>query len=235
MIFLCFSSKDRKKIAESIFYHIHNIGLPIWYDRNEILMGDDRDYKNFVEGVDCCEYAIVVLSPNAINSICANEEIELIYSKFSKKEMYVFPVFYNIQAKDIPEQYAWTKKLVYKELNDLTDSRGLCNHVICKVLNDIIKKLKYKKINDFFRALSDPLKTLVSNYISTDYGNYNARAALLYAGMLFIESYEKPLPDYCKKGMEFLFNETKLSLPLDWRETLIFERLFIIMTNYYLS
>ena len=46
MIFLCFSSKDRKKIAESIFYHIHNIGLPIWYDRNEILMGDDRDYKN---------------------------------------------------------------------------------------------------------------------------------------------------------------------------------------------
>lgn len=53
----------------------------------------------------------------------------------------------------------------------------------------------------------------------------------MYAGMLFIESCEKPLLDYCKKGMEFLFNETKLSLPLDWRETVIFERLFIIMTN----
>ena len=58
MIFLCFSSKDRYEIVESIYYHIKNIGIPVWYDRNEILMGDDRDYKNFVEGVDSCKYSI---------------------------------------------------------------------------------------------------------------------------------------------------------------------------------
>ena len=235
MIFLCFSSKDRTRIAESIFYHIHNIGLSIWYDRNEILMGDDRNYKNFVEGVDSCEYAIIVLSQNAINSVCANEEIDLIHNKFLKKETYIFPVFYNITARDIPNKYDWMTELVYKELNDSTDSRGLCNHVVCKVLNDILQNLKYNDINSIVSFLGEPLKELIESYISTDTGNYNARAALLYSGMLFMKKQNPGIPDYCEKGITFLFNETKLSLPLDWREILIFERLFIIMANYYLS
>lgn len=235
MIFLCFSSKDRAKLAESIFYHIHNIGLPIWYDRNEILMGDDRDYKNFVEGVDNCRYSIIVLSPNAIDSVCANEEIDLIYNKFLNKGTYVFPVFYNIAASDVPVKYDWMKKLVYKELNDSIDSRGLCNHVICKVLNDAIQNLEHKEINSIVSVINEPLKGLIKSYISTDKGNFNARAALLYSGMLFIKEQISSMPDYCEKGMAFLFNETKLSLPLDWRETLIFERLFIIMANHYLS
>lgn len=235
MIFICFSSKDRAVIAESIFYHIHNIGLPVWYDRNEILMGDNRDYKNFVEGVENSEYAVIVLSPNSIESICANEEIDLIHNRFKKKETYVFPVFFDIKANEVPEKYAWMKKLVYKELESSTDSRGLCNHVVCKVLNDFIEKLQYRDIDCLLPILPKPLKALLESYTSTDSGNYNARAALLYAGMLFITSSDKAYPDYCEKGLRYLFSETKLSLPLDWRESLIFERLFIIMANYYLS
>ncbi len=234
MIFLCFSSKDRSNIAEAIFYHIHNIGLPIWYDRNEILMGNNRDYKNFVEGVESCKYAIIVLSYNAINSVCANEEIDLLYEKYKKQETYIFPVFYNIIAQDVPEKYNWMKKLVYKELDSSTDVRGLCNHVICKVLEEKIQTMKYKALVEITSEITEPLQTLIKSYISVDNGNFNARAALLYAGMLFIEKHSNA-PKYCEKGMTFLFNETKLSLPLDWREILIFERLFIIMANYYLS
>lgn len=234
MIFLCFSSKDRGAIAEAVFYHIHNLGLPVWYDRNEILMGDDRDYKNFVDGVDSCKYAVIILSPNAINSICANEEIDLLYDKFLKRETYIFPVFFNITAQNIPDKYAWMKKLVYKELDGSTDSRGLCNHIVCKALEDSIQTMEYKGLADLVVRFTEPLKTLTQSYISTDTGNFNARAALLYAGMLFIKEHCS-LPEYCERGITFLFNETKLSLPLDWRETLIFERLFIIMANHYLS
>ena len=235
MIFLCFSSKDRASIAESIFYHIRNMGLPIWYDRNEIIMGDNRDYKNFVEGVESSNYAVIILSPNSIKSVCANEEIDLIYKRFKKKKTYVFSVFYNIKAERIPEKYSWMKRLVYKELDPSTDSRSLCNHIVCKVLNDYIQKLPYRGVNQFAALLQEPLKTLLTNYNSTDAGNYNARAALLYAGMLFIKNSGKIFPDYCEKGLNLLFSETKLSLPMDWRESLIFERLFVIMANYYLS
>ena len=231
MIFLCFSSKDRYDIVESIFYHIKNLGISVWYDRNEILMGDDRDYKNFVEGVDSCKYAIIILSPNSIESVCANEEIDLIYNRFKNGKVYVFPVFYNIAANEVPEKYLWMKKLVYKELNISIDSRGLCNHVICKYLLDQVKLLKYQSINEL-KNLSIPfLSLIIDSYSEVDGKNYNARIALLYSAVLYIKN-QYHIPEYCIKGMQYLFNETKLNLPIDLRETIIFERLFIISVNY---
>lgn len=95
MIFLCFSSKDRYDIIESIYYHLKNIGIKIWYDRNEILMGDNRKYKNFIEGVESCNYAVIILSPNSIESVCANEEIDLIYNRFLAKKC-MFSQFFII-------------------------------------------------------------------------------------------------------------------------------------------
>ena len=61
-VFLCFSSKDRYEIVESIYYHLKNFGVSVWYDRAEILMGDNRNQKNFTEGVCRC---------NLYSRICA--------------------------------------------------------------------------------------------------------------------------------------------------------------------
>lgn len=231
MIFLCFSSKDRYDIVESIYYHIKNIGIPVWYDRNEILMGDNRDYKNFIEGVDSCKYAVIILSPNSIASVCANEEIDLIYKRYKAGESYVFPVFYNIAASEIPPKYHWMKKLVYKELNISIDSRGLCNHIICKYLLDQISQLKFKSLLES-KKQSDPfLVSIIDSYLQIDGNNYNSRIALLYSAILYIKKKYHP-PEYCIKGAQYLFNETKLNLPMDLRETIIFERLFIISSNY---
>lgn len=112
MIFFCFSSKDRITIVEAILFHITNYELPVWYDRYKMLMGDERDYKNFEEGVGGCKYAIIIVSPNAIESICAQEEIELIYRRYIKGDMTVFPIFYNIKANELPEKLRWMTQLV---------------------------------------------------------------------------------------------------------------------------
>lgn len=61
-------------------------------------MGDQRNYKNFVEGVGLCNYAIIILSPNSIVSKCANEEISLIKEKHENGQMVVFPIFFNVKA-----------------------------------------------------------------------------------------------------------------------------------------
>ena len=86
-----------------------NYELPVWYDRQQMLLGDNRDYKNFTEGVDKASYFIIVLSPNSIASVCANEEIELIRKKHLNTNVVVFPLFYNINACDIPNEYSWMK------------------------------------------------------------------------------------------------------------------------------
>lgn len=236
MVFLCFSSKDRENISESVYYHLNNIGIEVWYDRKEILMGDNRDYKNFVEGVDSCNYGIIILSPNSIASYCANEEIDLMYKKYKSGEMHIFPVFYNLLSTQIPEKYQWMKKLVYKELDITKDSRGLCNHIACKVLKDEIEKnCQYKTISEISHNSSGFIKELTLSYLETDGNNYNSRITLLYSGILYLNNLESiKMPLICEKGSTYLFNETKLNLLMDLRETLIFERLFILAVNLFL-
>lgn len=236
MIFLCFSSKDRNVFAESIYYHLSNFGLNSWYDRKEILMGDNREYKNFIEGVESCEYSVIVLSPNSIESICANEEIELIHKRFLKGKTYVFPVFFNILAADIPDKYSWMKKLVYKELDNTQDSRGLCNHIICKVLKDKLEHCPYPSLEKLRNNCKDKfLSTLLNKYFEIDGLNYNARISMLYTGTIYISSRvdTKDLPLYFSKGSNLLFDETKLNLKMDLRETRIFETLFALLVNDY--
>jgi len=41
-----------------------------------MLLGDKRNYKNFIEGIVQTKYAIVVMSKNSIESIYVAEEME---------------------------------------------------------------------------------------------------------------------------------------------------------------
>lgn len=238
MIFFCFSSKDRLQIVEAMLFHITNYELPVWYDRHKMLMGDDRDYKNFDEGVCQCEYAITIVSPNAIASICAQEEMELIRKRYEADEMTVFPVFYNMKASELPVQLQWMTKLVYKELDASTDAHSACNHIICRVLLDELEKYRIKSINDFLvfcrnnSALNYPAK-LLKAYCKVSDDNRDAQVTLLYAVCLYIRTRYNlnDVPAFYYAGVDRLFDETRLHLPVDLRETLIFERLTLLLTN----
>lgn len=192
MLFFCFSSKDRHSIVESILFHLTNYGLPVWYDRHKMLLGDERDNKNFDEGVKACNYSIIILSANTIASECANEEIDLIYQRYKQHKMYVFPIFFNIKASQLPEKYCWMKRLVYKELTVANDSRSACNHIICKVTLDELQKYKIKTINEYLKLYKNNkafsyLTELIDSYCKISDENYNAQIALLYAGCLYIK------------------------------------------------
>lgn len=41
-IFLGFAAKDRYTVAESLLYHLENYGVPVWYDRHDLIIGDNR-------------------------------------------------------------------------------------------------------------------------------------------------------------------------------------------------
>lgn len=60
-IFICFSAKDRYDIVQPVVYHLENYGIDVWYDRHEMVMGDDRLKKNIEEGAGKCEYALIIL------------------------------------------------------------------------------------------------------------------------------------------------------------------------------
>lgn len=56
MIFLCFSSKDRYTIVESVLYHLRNYGLETWYDYHTLILGDNKYEQNIKNGVEKCKF-----------------------------------------------------------------------------------------------------------------------------------------------------------------------------------
>lgn len=238
MLFFCFSSKDRLSIVESLLFHLDEYCIPIWYDRREMLMSDQRDYKNFVEGVENSTYAVIFLSPNSIRSKCANEEIELIKLKHEKGDIIVFPIFFDIGADFIPQKYAWMKKLVYKELRQGMDTLGACNHIVCKILLDELNRYPISSFHEYKDTYTNTpmhhfLIQLLTSYEKIYKSNFNARMALLYSIYVYISSTFdlRQLPLFYYRGIEYLFDQTKLSLPIEQRELLIMERLILLLIN----
>ena len=77
------------------------------------------------------------------------------------------------------------------------------------------------------------LYTHIQSYLTTYKGNYNARISLLYSICKYIISlYDiSNIPQYYYQGINHLFSQTKLSLPVENRELLIMERSFLLLIN----
>ncbi|MEY8238545.1 toll/interleukin-1 receptor domain-containing protein [Lachnospiraceae bacterium 66-29] len=239
-LFICFSAKDRYNIVQPIVYHLKNYGVNVWYDRYEMVMGDDRFKKNIEEGAGKCGYALIVLSPNTINSVCATEEINILKSRYYKKEIIVFPVLYELKPCDIPPKFGWISNLIFKEVNRTTGTLEICNHIACKITNDIIDNCRYKTIEEIVNSnlnLPKPIKSLLEKYTKIDNANLNSRVALLYATyIIIVESYNLAIAVLCEvptKAFERLFTETLLNLTVDYRELWLLENSMCILIEYY--
>lgn len=239
-LFICFSAKDRYDIVQPIVYHLKNYGINVWYDRYEMVMGDDRLKKNLEEGAGKCRYALIILSQNTINSLCATEEIQILESRFYRGEVTIFPVLYELKPCEIPPKFRWINKLIFKEANRTTGTLEICNHIACKITHDILSNCKYKTIKEVVSnnlALPKSVKSLLNKYTKIDNANLNSRIALLYATYIIIAESrnitESPLCDIPSKIYERLFTETLLNLTVDYRELWLLENSMCILIEYY--
>jgi len=238
-IFICLSSKDRQKVVESIMYHMANFGFALWYDRHKMVLGDKRNYKNFIEGIVQTEYAIIVMSENSIESICVAEEMEYLKKEYDKEQITIFPIFYNILPEDLPIRYQWLTKLVYKELNEKTGSLQTCNHIITKILSDELKKWRYQTLHELLYFIETNnqdkyITNMLKAYLEISGENHNARISILYSMCIYLSINIKTIdmfPQYYWKGFERIFSYTKLNLDTDLRETLILETQLMILIN----
>lgn len=245
-IFIAFSAKDRYSIAEPLVYHLKNYGINVWYDRNEILLSDNRIQKNLVEGAAGCKYAIAIISKNTDNSVCAMEELSIVESRYRQGVVTVFPILYEIPAQLIPDKLLWVKEIIFKEVDHSSGTRGVCNHIACKITRDILEKYTYKCILDCQEKAPMILPTvtheLLKTYQTVDCDNINSRVTLLYAAYLsIIHSDDKtegllhfPESHMASKIFERLFAETRLNIKVDYREIWLLENAICILVNNYI-
>jgi len=242
-LFICFAAKDRYDVVQSIVYHLKNYGVNIWYDRYELVMGDDRIKKNIEEGVGKCEYALIILTKNTANSMCATEEIAVLESRYRNKEVVIFPILYELKPYDIHHKFEWIKTLIFKEINRGTGTLEICNHIACKVTFDILDNCKYRTIkevvNDKLQLLPTIVVSLLDKYTKIDNANLNSRVTLLYATYLIICESENLIRGHLfeipYKVFERLFSETLLNLSIDYRELWLLENSMCILIECYIE
>lgn len=240
-MFICFSAKDRYDIVQPVVYHLKNYGINVWYDRYEMVMGDDRFAKNITEGAGGCRYALIILSPNTIDSVCATEEIKVLESRYRKNEVVVFPVLFEVKPCNIPSKFSWIKNLIFKEVDRTTGSLEICNHIACKITQDMLSSCKYISIGEIINAnlpIPKSVNSLLIKYMQIDSANLNSRVTLLYAIYTILQSdvlITDLVFDVPTKAFERLFNETLLNLTIDYREIWLLENSLCILINYYVT
>lgn len=242
-IFICFAAEDRYEVAEPIVYHIKNYGFPIWYDRTELLMGDNRIQKNLIEGAGQSKYVIAVISRNSVSSECFMEELELVKKRFYKCEVTIFPVIYEISPKTLPDSLQWICNLIYKEISKCSGTREICNHIACKITKDLLAIYKYNTLKSLMRNCNIPIlvKKLIETYLSIDFENINARISILYATYLSIQnvyldkSININLINLISKIFTRLIDETRLNIKTDYRELWLLENALCLFINNYLE
>ena len=145
-----------------------------------------------------------------------------------------------MSPKDIPLALQWIKELIYKEVDKSTGTLEICNHIACKITDDILKNYHYQSISDFLNhndTLLPPLiHKLLNRYQSIDCENLNSRVTLLYATYLNIIHSKNVHIDatttIVSKTFERLFSETRLNLIIDYRELWLLENCICILINY---
>lgn len=239
-VFICFSAKDRYNIAQPIVYHLKNYGINVWYDRHEMVMGDDRIKRNIEEGAGKCRYAIIILSPNTLDSICATEEIKTLELRHYQKEVVIFPVLYELKPCDIPQKFIWISNLIFKEVTQATGTLEICNHIACKITQDMLEYCKCKSIQDIINSnlpLPKTVNSLLKQYSKIDNANLNSRITMLYSAYItIIESNNSRKSSLCQipsKVFERLFSETLLNLAIDYRELWLLENSMCILIEHY--
>ena len=241
-IFICFAAEDRYKIVEPIVYHLKNYGINTWYDRHTLLMGDNRVQKNLNEGVTKCKYALIILSKDTEQSICAMEEISIIKERCQNGDVTIFPVLFEISPNNIPYNLQWIKEFIYKEVNRHSGTLEICNNIACKITSDMIALCPYKTIQDilgYSESMYPLLHSLIYKYQKIDNNNLNSRVTMLYATYLVIIHSENindnPTIHLISTIFERLFSETQLNLKIDYRELWLLENSLCLLVNSYFT
>lgn len=240
-VFVCFSATDRYEIVQPIVYHLNNYGISVWYDRYEMVMGDNRYKKNIIDGAGKCRYALIILSANTINSKCATEEIKILESRYHKNEVVIFPVLFETNPNNIPPAFGWIKKLIFKEVKRETGTLEVCNHIACKITQDMLSNCRHKSITEIINTdllLPKTVVVLLQKYTQIDNANLNGRVGLLYAIYIILQNsnfFIMPFDAIPVKIFERLFTETQLNLRVDYREIWLLENSLCLLIDYYLT
>lgn len=202
-------------------------------------MGDDYADTFYRGGICQCRYSVVILSEDTRKSPCQLKELQIIEELHDRGLMTVFPLLYEIDADKLPDRLIWMRKLIFREVSRSSGTREVCNHIACRLAEDIVDECSCPSLNELSSGTIDTVPpataAIIDAYLEMDPGNINGRISMLYAAFLslMVNKPDKLSHAFPSKLFGRLFNETKLNLEMDYRETWLAEnalRIAILQT-----
>lgn len=104
-VFLSHACKNKATLVDSLHGCLAKLGVTVWYDTTELEWGDNWKEK-IHEGLQKCQFAIVVLSPEFINREWTEKELfELLNRQDERNHKLVLPLLYNLTIEEMKERY----------------------------------------------------------------------------------------------------------------------------------
>lgn len=234
-VFFCFSGKDRLLYAQSLNFHLKNLGIDVWYDYEKLLLGDDGDFVNIEEGVEQSKIFLLFISENLFKSTGAMLELEVIKNKVDKSQKIILiPILCEISSAQIPEKYMWISDYIYGEMTiDIdTGTYDLSIDILKRLLNETVKSVEKQNLLTLDNIKIDNyLESLIYFYNTTDKNYLSVRITLLYTMILYCVEKFNIQDNVINYASRFIFNKIKLNIQPVLKEVICMELILLILID----
>lgn len=110
-VFISHASKDKLAAVNDIKNEIHALGVNVWYDADRIEWGDSLSAV-IDNGLQRCEFGIIVISRSYFNSKWCNRELKtLVDRNFDNGRKVILPLLLNVTISEAIKKYPFLEDI----------------------------------------------------------------------------------------------------------------------------
>lgn len=99
-LFISHASEDKAAFVEPLVVALRDRGLPVWYDRHELTLGDDLRRK-VDQGLLACRFGVVVLSPAFLGKRWPEAELSALFALEGDGHKRILPVRHRLTHAEL--------------------------------------------------------------------------------------------------------------------------------------
>ena len=102
-VFVSYASEDREDVVEPLVQHLSDLGLEVWYDQEQLQVGD-RLRREIERGLARCRFGVVVLSPSFLSKHYPTMELDGLAQREHDGQNLILPVWHGITAEQLRQE-----------------------------------------------------------------------------------------------------------------------------------
>lgn len=99
-LFISHASEDKRDFVDSLKVRLREIGFDTWYDRDQLTLGDSLLHK-IGEGLNECDFGVVVLSKNFFAKKWPRAELDGLFALETKERKVILPIWKDVTEADV--------------------------------------------------------------------------------------------------------------------------------------